>query len=450
MNTKMANSIRSPRVLTGTLLGLLLSALTAAFVLAAGARTSGVSAQELGKLNRFLQGANQKDDAMQIFRRGRDLVEEGNWSRAATTFNSFVADFPKHKDVDAALYWLAFSLKKQGRLVEADRHLERLLREHPRSSWADDARAMRVELAGQTGNKQVIDNELDKNDAEIKMIALQSLFQSNPDRAIELATNMLKSDAKTGKQLKEAAIALLGQHGGAKSASLLMELARVQTDAKVRSMAIFWLGQRDDDSVVDNLMTLYGSEQSLDVKKQILFALSQSSNVKARAKLTEIARAGGDIELRKQAVFGLSQTHGETSVNDLIAIFDSGTDKELRNQVLFALGQMHNERAAAKLLEVARTPGELEPRKQAIFWLGQQGNGRGIETLVQMYDGEQSNEIKDQLLFAFGQSHEKAALQKLMQVAKRDSSVEARKKALFWLGQSKDPEAVKFIEDILK
>src|SRR5262249_58421041 len=112
------------------------------------------SAQELGKLNRFIQSSNAKDEAMKVFRQGRDQIEDENWSGAASTFNSFVADYPKHKDVDAALYWMAFALKKQGKFTEADRQLERLGREHPRSNWLDDARAMRVEIAGPTGNKQ--------------------------------------------------------------------------------------------------------------------------------------------------------------------------------------------------------------------------------------------------------------------------------------------------------
>src|SRR4029453_3269784 len=71
-------------------------------------RTPGVSAQELGKLNRFLQGANAKDDAMKIFREGRDQIEEENWNGAAAKFISFIKSYPNHKDVDAALYWMAF------------------------------------------------------------------------------------------------------------------------------------------------------------------------------------------------------------------------------------------------------------------------------------------------------------------------------------------------------
>src|SRR5262245_53123467 len=105
------------------------------FGLSAGRRSTGASAQELGKLNRFIQSSNAKDEAMKIFRQGRDQIEDEEWSSAAASFNSFVAGYPKHKDVDAALYWMAFALKKQGKYAEAETQLEKLMSENQRSTW---------------------------------------------------------------------------------------------------------------------------------------------------------------------------------------------------------------------------------------------------------------------------------------------------------------------------
>src|SRR5262245_12646639 len=358
---------RSRLLLSGGLTLLLTLVAGGLLGLRSGNAGSGVSAQELGKLNRFIQASNAKDEAMKIFRQGRDQIEDENWKSAAATFNSFITDYPKHKDVDAALYWMAFALKKQGNYKEADAQLERLIREHPGSSWLNDAKAMRVEMANQTRNPQVVDNALSQDDAEIKMIALQSLFQSSPDRAMEIVASIFKSDSKANRQLKETAIALLGQHHGPKTTPLLVEVARGQLDPKLRGTAIFWLGNHGDDAAVDELMTLYAAEQNTEVKNQILFALSQSRSQKARAKLSEIARSGGDLEARKQAIFGLSQHGDESSVDELIKIFDADSNTENRNQGLFALTQTHGARAQAKLLDVARTANDVEVRKQAIF-----------------------------------------------------------------------------------
>ena len=53
---------------------------------------SGVSAQELSKLNRFIQNSNAKDGATKVFRDGRDQIEEENWAGAAATFSLIEAD----------------------------------------------------------------------------------------------------------------------------------------------------------------------------------------------------------------------------------------------------------------------------------------------------------------------------------------------------------------------
>lgn len=445
-------SVRRSVVWSGLIFSLIFSLLSLGclFVLTDGKSVNRASAQELNKLNRFIQSSNAKDDAMNIFRRGRDQIEEENWSRATTAFNSFVADYPKHKDVDAALYWLAFALKKQGKFADADRQLERLIRDYPQSSWRDDARAMRVEMANRTGNSQAIDNELLKNDHEIKSIALQSLFQSNPERAAAIVADILKPDSKADKRLREHAVMLLGQHPGAKTTPMLLELARNQADPKLRKTAIFWLGQSKDEKVFDFLKETAKQDADPEAAKAALFALSQHSSERSQQLLLELARTASSTKLRSEAIFWLGQKGGETAVNELVTLYDSEQNVEVKKQILFALSQNGNPRALAKLNEIAQSGGNIEYRKQAIFWLGQRGGEQAIANLIQMYDGEKDVQVKDQLIFAFGQSNQKAALQKLIQIAKSDASVELRKKAIFWLGQSKDPEAAKYLEETLK
>ncbi|MCI0659723.1 MAG: tetratricopeptide repeat protein, partial [Acidobacteria bacterium] len=276
--------------------------------LISGNHYTGVSAQELNKLNRFIQSSNSQDEAIKIFKQGRDQIENDNWSGAEKTFNSFITNYPKHKDVDAALYWKAFALKNQKKYAEADSNLDRLFREYPSSNWIDEAKAMRLEIDGQTGRQGGIVEVLkpgsqsggqSPSEIEIKMIALQSLFQSNPERAAEFAAAMLKPDSTSDRRLKEIAISLLGQHRVPNTTALLIEIARNQPDPKLRKTAIFWVGQGGSDAAVDALMKLYDTEQNADLKKQILFSLSQNNNPRARAKLSEIASSSGSsIELR--------------------------------------------------------------------------------------------------------------------------------------------------------
>src|ERR1041385_9418238 len=104
-------------------------------------------AQGFEKLNAIAQASNSADEASKAFREARDYIKDGEWQKAEQTFRSLITKHPQHKDADAALYYLAFALKKQNRLPEADKTLEKLITEHPASSWINDARAMRIEMA---------------------------------------------------------------------------------------------------------------------------------------------------------------------------------------------------------------------------------------------------------------------------------------------------------------
>jgi HEAT repeat protein len=411
-------------------------------------RLADSSAQSLEKLNRFVQSAKASDAPTQMFAQGRDLLQEREYGKAAERFQHFISEYPRHKDVDAALYWLAYSLTKTERFAEADRQIERLFREHPKSNWMDDARTLRVQIAGQVRDTRTISNELDNENNEIKQIALQSMFQADPERGAAFVADILKPDSKASPRMKETAVMLLAQHGGAKSADTLIALAR-GGDPKLQKTAIFWLGHSSDNRAFDLLQELAQSSD-VEVAKSALFGLSQQGGDRANQVLLNLARNGQSTALRRDAIFWLAQSGGEKMLDELFQLYANDKDVELKKQVLFVLSQSNNPRAAAKLNEVARSGDSPELRKQAIFWIGQRGDEQTLQSLVQLYDSEKEEGIKEQLVFAFSQSRSKAALTKLIQIAKSDSSVEMRKKAIFWLGQSNDPEAKKLIESILK
>src|SRR5687768_5531457 len=136
--------------------------------------------QDIAKLNRFVQGNKSNTASMQVFREGRDFIEAQNWQKAAEKFNDFIKGYPKDKDLDAALYWYGYALEKQNRKEEAAVPLLRLITRFPSSSWRRDAQSLLVVL----GRKADVDQALDRDNCEIKILALQSLFQAYQDRAI--------------------------------------------------------------------------------------------------------------------------------------------------------------------------------------------------------------------------------------------------------------------------
>lgn len=464
--------------------------------------------QDTAKLNRFVQ-TKGNTASMQIFREGRDFIESQNWQKAAEKFNDFIKAYPRDKDVDAALYWYGYALQKQDRKEEAAAPLVRLITRFPNSTWRREADALLVVL----GRKADVDQALERDNCEIKMLALQSLFQADQERAIGIVTEALRANPGQCTSFQAAAVSMLGAHGGARGVPILLDIARSHADQRLRLTAIKRLGDQHTDQVTDELIKIYDADRTKEVRAQILRALVDSRTQRGTAKVMEIARAGDDLAARQYALRYIGEMKDAASLDELIRIYEADKTKEIRSQILRALAEREDARARTKLLDIARqgdTP-ELrmeairrlsdhrrisledliqlytsetspqikqallrafansdDPRAQAklleisrgtdpfelrgyaIRQLGQKDDEQTVNQLVAMYDAEQNIQLKMMLLRAFGDSKQKTAVRKLMTIARNDQSIELRKAAIRYLGESKDPEALKFLEDFLK
>jgi len=468
------------------------------------------SDQELKKLSNFVQGTKSNTAAMQIFREGRDFIEAQNWLKAAEKFSDFIKGYPKDKDLDAALYWYAYALHKQGNKDDAVKPLLRLIENYPGSSWRREAEALLVVL----GHQDKLTGIQSRENCELKILALQSLFQADEERAITFVTEVLRANSQQQcPGLQSAAVSLLGSHGGARAVPMLLEIARSNPDLKLRLTAIRRLGDQHTDAVTDELIKLYDADRTKEIRAQILRALVESRSARGSAKVMEVARSGDDAALRVWAIRSMAELEDANSMDELIRIYDADKTLEIRAQIIRVLAERDDPKAKAKLLDIARqgeTPelrieavrrlsdhrrlsiddilgfyntetnmslkqaylrvlaespdpraqtklydiartGEpLDLRLYALRRLGDKDDEQTTTQLVGMYDSEQNQQVRMALLRGFGNSKHKSAVHKLMLIAKNDPSVEMRKLAVRYLGESKDPEALKFLEDLLK
>ena len=128
----------------------LIFSIALALVVFATAFSGRVTAQQLSPrttLNRLAQqGGN--DGASVIFRGGRDLITDQQWARAEEKFRQYTVSYPNEKNVDAALYWMAYSQYQLKRFDQCKSTLTRLLNNYQTSSWKDDARTLMAQLPG--------------------------------------------------------------------------------------------------------------------------------------------------------------------------------------------------------------------------------------------------------------------------------------------------------------
>ena len=403
-------------------------------------------AQDISKLNQFVQSSDSP--SMKIFREGRDLIENGQWAKAAEKFQGFVNAFPKDRDVDAALYWLAYAYKQQGMFREAAQPLDRLLKKYSQSSWADEAEAMMIEIAPHLGRgggaaAQVIEG---KKDEELKIVALQSLFEADEARATAYVAEWLKPGSTATRSMREAAVSLLGSHGGERAVPVLLDIARSQTDEDLREVAIHRLGDMGGEPAVEGLVGLYAQERNPKIKVRILRSLAnRHDSPRARAQLLQVAQADPSPDLRKTAIRWLADGFGSDAFDPLMRIYQSESDREIKVQVLRTLADMDDQRARQVLLDVARgSRGEdLELRQVAIRWLADQADDGVVVELSKLYDSAQSPEIKVQVLRSFAEMHQiPRARAKLFEAARSEPNLDLRSAAIRWLAEGVDAQSL--------
>lgn len=465
--------------------------------------------QDIQKFNRFMQTNKINTASVQLLREGRDMIEAQNWQKAAEKFNDFIRSYPKDKDMDAALYWYGYALQKQGFKEDAATPLKRLIERFPGSTWRREAEALLVMM----GHKSVVDDAINRDNCEIKILALQSLFQADQERAITVVTDALKTSAPPCQGFQSAAVSLLGAHGGAKAVPILLDIARSNSDLKLRLTAIKRLGDQHSEQIteeliklydidrtkeiraqilralvdsrtqrgnakvieiarsaddlptrllairhigglkdsasLDELIRLFDADKTLEVRKQILRSLTEREDPRARAKILEIARTGEPAELRIEAIRRLGD-HGRLAIDDLLGLYTTETNIQIKQGLLRAFADNNDPRARAKLFEIARGSDPPEIRSFAVRVLGDRDDEQTVDQLIAMYDGEQTPVVRAALLRGFGDSKHKSAVRKLMTIARNDPSVENRKLAVRYLGDSKDPDALRFLEELLK
>lgn len=353
--------------------------------------------------------AKSSEPAVRLFREGKESIDNQNWTRAGAVFDSFVTTYPRDKNVDQALYWLAFALKKQAKYAAAEQKLNRLLKEFPQSNWSGDAAAMRAEIDSRSGNDRAIEESIKEGDTEAKIVALKGLFRTNPERAFTYAETMFEEGSEASPQLKRSAIALAGQHGGRRATGLLTKIVDTEVDPKVRRAAITSLGRIGDETVLPQLRALATNSNDYETVNAALFAISQYVSTEAQEVLVDLASRAPSIETRRRAIDWLGKKQGAAAIDQLMTIYAVAQEAEIKTQVLRTMSQVGGPRAAARLFDIVRGVDDIDLRKQTVLLLGQQRDVEVVRGLIQFYNSQTNSELKNQVLISLRQSNNSEA-----------------------------------------
>ena len=115
------------------------------------------------------------------YQRGKSYLDRKAYDKAVEVFSRVIEN--KGSRADGAYYWRAYAQNRIGKRDEALASLSELQKAYPKSRWLDDAKALEAEIRQKSG--QAISPE-STADEEMKIIALQALSESDPERSIPM------------------------------------------------------------------------------------------------------------------------------------------------------------------------------------------------------------------------------------------------------------------------
>jgi HEAT repeat protein len=336
--------------------------------------------------------------------------------------------------VDGALYWKAYALGKLGRRDEAAAAIAELRKGYAGSRWLDDAKALELELKQAAGQNVAPEAE---SDEELKLMAINGLMQSDPERAMPLLENLLKGSASP--KVKRNTLFVLAQSNSPKAQALIEQVARGGANPDLQLKAITYMNMRRKPNPNGQILAeIYAATGDAAVKRAILQAYASMGD---KEHLMQAARTEKSPELRQYAIGALAGGNGNP---ELWQLYQSETTTEGKLQLL---RYMYANGNADKLLEVVRTDKDPKVHADAVRALVSQRSPVATDTLVSLYGAEQDSQVKMTIVDGLtGQRNAKA----LVEIARAEKDPKMKLRIVERLSNMKSKEATDYLEELLK
>jgi HEAT repeat protein len=362
----------------------------------------------------------------ELYSTAKEALDDGEYDDAIRQFDEVVKMHARK--ADGAMYWKAYALNKAGNKAQALTAIGELRKEYPRSNWLRDAGALEQEIRG-GGNPENISDE------ELKLLALQSLMNSDPEKAVPLLEKVINGNSSP--KLKEKALFVLSQSGSEKAQQILLSLAKASNQPDLQKRAIRYMGMNGNARNRAVLKEIYNSSTDIGVKKTVFQAWLMCG---CKDDVAALARTEKNPELRREAIRYLGMMGGRA---ELLDFYKNSSDVETREE---AVGAMLMCGCAHELAEIVQT--EKDPRvlDKAINTLGLVGGQESLAALTALYGSQANLSTKKKVinaLFLHGAGKEMVAL------ARKETNPELKRELIQKMSLMNSPEITEYMMEIL-
>jgi hypothetical protein len=304
---------------------------------------------------------------------------------------------------------------------------------YPKSQWLKDAGALELEIKQASGQRVSPEAQ---GDEEMKLYALNSIMDSDPDRAIPVVESML-ANPKTSAKLKERALFVLAQSDSSKAQQIVGTIARGQRGPQLQEKAIQYLGIESSKENMRVLGEIYASTQDTNVKRAVIQAYLVGDNQQG---VLAAAKGETNPEVKRAAI----QTLGAMDAKAELAQLYPGATPEIKKAILDACVAADN---SEFLAQVAKNPSEpVEIRRSALQRLGAVGGKNTAATLIQIYKSETNRDMKEAALDGLFVDDDATAM---ISLARSENDPQMKRKIVEKLAIMDSKEAKDYMLEIL-
>ncbi len=331
------------------------------------------AAHSTGTAYAWSMAASHEDDKSDagyaLYKEGYALVLDEQYPAARKKFDELLSKYPSSAYADDARYWNAYSLRNS----DTERAIEdykKFIREHPKSSYYDDAvadlnalqmdmpavarapiapiapRASRATINAIVGpnTRNLVrqmkremqhmsrsgfptplpapfaewrgDEKLD-DATRLKMDALYALGETREDDRSFSTLREVALDLHQVRPVREAAMDALSGFSKHDALSVFVEIAQKDTNADIQGFAIDYIGEHgtDKNQRVTVLEDLYRTlpKSRIEQRKTIVYTIADVGNDRAVDFLKKVALADENYEMRRDAVYYLGSIGGDNA-----------------------------------------------------------------------------------------------------------------------------------------
>ena len=303
----------------------------------------------------------------------------------------------------------------------------------PQSRWQKDASALEIEVRQNSGQPARPEAQ---GDDELKMLAIQGLMNSDPERAMPLLEKVLQGPASPKEKSK--AMFVLAQGGSPQGREIIGRIARGQSNPELQKKAVEYLAIFGGPEARKTMAEIYASSSDTELKRAILRSYMIGGD---KDRLFAAAKNEKNPALRGEAIRQLGLVHGEQELQQL---YQTETVPEIRREILqafFLAGDV------TKIQEAAKNEKDPDLRRAAVRNLGLVRSEESGKALAEIYARETDRGIREEVLNAYFLQGNAGAI---VAIAKAEKDPGLKKKAVEKLSLMHAKEASDYMMELLQ